>query len=96
MTSSISTSPQQSVEEPQKKAGDIELCLTGRKTYLAPLPLPTEAEPCCPYISDYNDIYLDFGGGEPNVFSYQVNLGGPFSCACFPRCQDSCRLSDFS
>ena len=82
MTSSISTSPQQSVEEPQKKAGDIELCLTGRKTYLAPLPLPTEAEPCCPYISDYNDIYLDFGGGEPNVFSYQVNLGGPFSCAC--------------
>ena len=82
MTSSISTSPQQSVEEPQKKAGDIELCLAGRQTYLAPLPLPTAADPCCPYISDYNDIYLDFGGGEPNVFSYQINLGGPFTVFC--------------
>ena len=82
MTTSKSISPQQPVEEPPKKAGDIELCVGGRQTYLAPLPLPTEADPCCPYISDYNDIYLDFGGGEPNVFSYQVNLGGPFSCAC--------------
>ncbi|MGP5481310.1 hypothetical protein ACTXNO_27270, partial [Pseudomonas helleri] len=49
------------------------------QTYLAPLPLPTEAEPCCPYISDYNDICLDFGGGQPNVYSYQIWLGGPFS-----------------
>lgn len=68
MTSSISTSPQQSVEEPQKKAGDIELCLAGRKTYLVPLPLPTAAEPCCPYISDYNDTYLDFGGESRMYF----------------------------
>ena len=49
---------------------------------MAPLPLPTEADPCCPYISEYNDLYLDFGGGEPNVFSYQINLGGPFTFLC--------------
>ena len=65
-----------------KQAGDIECFPSGRLTYLAPLPLPTGAQPYCPYISGYNDTYLDFGGGMPNVFSYQVNLGGPFSCAC--------------
>ena len=65
-----------------KKAGDIELFPGGGQTYLAPLPLPTEAEPCCPYISDYNDTYLDFGGGEPNVYSYQIWLGVPFTSAC--------------
>ena len=58
------------------RAGDIEPFLTGRKTYLAPLPLPTDAHPYCPYISDINDVYLDFGGGNPNVFSYQLWLGG--------------------
>ncbi len=75
-----------SIDEPQpvlKKAGDIEYFPSGRQTYLAPLPLPTEAEPCCPYISDYNDTYLDFGGGEPNVYSYQIWVGGPFSATCF-------------
>ena len=82
MNNSKSISPQQPVETSPKKSGDIELCLTGRQTYLAPLPLPTAADPCCPYISDYNDIYLDFGGGEPNVFSYQINLGGPFTVFC--------------
>ena len=74
-----------SIDEPQpvlKKAGDIEYFPSGRQTYLAPLPLPTEAEPCCPYISNYNDICLDFGGGEPSIFSYQITLGAPFSCAC--------------
>ncbi|NMZ55624.1 hypothetical protein HBN80_15410 [Pseudomonas lundensis] len=60
----------------------MEPFLTGRKTYLAPLPLPTDAHPYCPYISDINDVYLDFGGGNPNVFSYQLWLGGPFTCAC--------------
>ena len=64
------------------RAGDIENFLTGRTTYLAPLPLPTNAHPYCPYISDINDVYLDFGGGNPNVFSYQLWLGGPFTCAC--------------
>ena len=67
---------------PAKRAGDIEYFPAGQKTYLAPLPLPTGAQPYCPYISDYNDIYLDFGGGMPNVFSYQANLGIPFMCAC--------------
>ena len=64
------------------RAGDVEPFLTGRKTYLAPLPLPTDAHPYCPYISDINDVYLDFGGGKPNVFSYQLWLGGPFTGAC--------------
>ncbi|MBM1184572.1 hypothetical protein SAMN04490192_1445 [Pseudomonas lundensis] len=64
------------------RAGDIESFLTGGKTYLAPLPLPTDAHPYCPYISDINDVYLDFGGGKPNVFSYQLWLGGPFTGAC--------------
>ena len=64
------------------RAGDIESFLTGRTTYLAPLPLPTNAHPYCPYISDINDVYLDFGGGNPQVFSYQLWLGGPFTCAC--------------
>lgn len=82
MTKAQAVLPQQPVNRMQKKAGDIKYFSSGRQTYLAPLPLPTEAEPCCPYISDYNDIFLDFGGGEPNVFSYQVNLGGPFTCAC--------------
>ncbi|AOZ15144.1 hypothetical protein AA042_14860 [Pseudomonas lundensis] len=60
----------------------MEPFLTGRKTYLAPLPLPTDAHPYCPYISDINDVYLDFGGGNPQVFSYQMSLGAPFTCAC--------------
>ena len=64
------------------RAGDIEPFLTGRTTYLAPLPLPTDAHPYCPYISDINDVYLDFGGGNPQVFSYQMSLGAPFTCAC--------------
>ena len=65
-----------------KRAGDFEYFPSGRQIYLAPLPLPTSEHPCCPYISAYNDTFLDFGGGEPNVFSYQIWLGGPFTCAC--------------
>ena len=30
----------------------------------------------------YNDAFMDFGGGEPNVFSYQLWLGGPLTCSC--------------
>lgn len=77
MSSGIKPAP-----TPAKRAGDIEYFPAGQKTYLAPLPLPTGAQPYCPYISDYNDIYLDFGGGIPNVFSYQVNLGGPLAGTC--------------
>ena len=65
-----------------KRAGDVEYFPSGRQTYLAPLPLPTSEHPCCPYISGYNDTFLDFGGGQPNVFSYQLWLGGPFTCSC--------------
>ena len=82
MTKSKAVLPKAPINAAQKKAGDIELFPGGRQTYLAPLPLPTEAEPCCPYISDYNDTYLDFGGGEPNVYSYQIWLGVPFTSAC--------------
>jgi hypothetical protein len=63
------------------RAGDIEHFPSGYTTYLAPLPLPTEASPYSPYVSDLNDTYLDFGGGKPQVFSWQVTLGGPFTCA---------------
>ncbi len=82
MTKAKVVSTQQPISGAPKKAGDIEYFPSGRQTYLAPLPLPTEAEPCCPYISDYNDTYLDFGGGKPNVYSYQIWLGGPFSTTC--------------
>ncbi|MQT92734.1 hypothetical protein [Pseudomonas helleri] len=74
--------PKSSINGTQKVAGDLEQFSGGQQTYLAPLPLPTAAEPYCPYIGDYNDIYLDFGGGEPNVYSYQIWLGGPFSSSC--------------
>jgi hypothetical protein len=63
------------------RAGDVEPFPSGCTTYLAPLPLPTEASPYSPYVSDLNDTYLDFGGGKPQVFSWQVTLGGPFSGA---------------
>ena len=82
MTKAKAVLPQQPISESQKKAGDFELFPAGRQTYLAPLPLPTKVQPCCPYISDYNDICLDSGGGRPNVYSYQIWLGIPFSSAC--------------
>ncbi|MDY7067872.1 hypothetical protein PsexTeo8_43650 [Pseudomonas extremaustralis] len=63
------------------RAGDIESFASGYTTYLAPLPLPTEASPYSPYVSDLNDTYLDFGGGNPQVFSWQMILGGPFTAA---------------
>ncbi|WP_339456243.1 hypothetical protein [Pseudomonas sp. EA_65y_Pfl1_P120] len=63
------------------RAGDIEPFPSGYTTYLAPLPLPTEASPYSPYVSDLNDTYLDFGGGTPQVFAWQMTLGGPFTTA---------------
>ena len=63
------------------RAGDVEQFPSGYTTYLAPLPLPTEASPYSPYVSDLNDTYLDFGGGLPQVFSWQMTLGGPFTVA---------------
>ena len=82
MSESQETRPTAAAMKSLYRAGDIKKILTGTETYLAPLPLPTDAQPYCPYISDFNDVYLDFGGGKPNVFSYQLNLGGPFTFSC--------------
>ena len=82
MTKPLHVQAKEPAASSSKHSGDVEYFPSGCLTYLAPLPLPTGAQPHCPYISSYNDTYLDFGGGEPNVFSYQVSLGGPFSCAC--------------
>ncbi len=65
------------------RAGDIAHFPSGQTIYLAPLPLPTDALPHSPHVSDLNDTYLDFGGGKPQVFSWQVTLGGPFTAAIF-------------
>lgn len=62
-----------------RKAGDIEPFPTGRITYLAPLPLPTPMPPHGPHIGELNDVYMDFGLGWPQIFSWQVILGLPFS-----------------
>ncbi len=63
------------------RAGDVEQFPSGYTTYLAPLPLPTEASPYSEYVSDLNDTYLDFGGGTPQVFAWQMTLGIPFTTA---------------
>jgi hypothetical protein len=63
------------------RAGDVEPFPSGFTTYLAPLPLPTETSPHSPYVSALNDTYLDFGGGMPQVFAWQMTLGGPFTTA---------------
>ena len=65
--------------EPSRKAGDVEPFPSGRITYLAPLPLPTPLPPHGPHIGVLNEVYMDFGLGSPQVFSWQVILGGPFS-----------------
>ncbi|KAF2394573.1 hypothetical protein [Pseudomonas frederiksbergensis] len=74
-----------SVPKPQlehsRKAGDIEPFPSGRITYLAPLPLPTPIPPSGPHIGELNEVYMDFGVGSPEVFSWQVILGGPFTLA---------------
>jgi len=64
------------------KAGDVEPFPSGRITYLAPLPLPTPLPPHGPHIGELNEVYMDFGVGSPQIFSWQVILGGPFSGAC--------------
>ncbi|MFJ2714534.1 hypothetical protein ACIOZM_27290 [Pseudomonas sp. NPDC087346] len=65
--------------EQPRKAGDIEPFTGGKITYLAPLPLPTPMPPHGPHIGELNDVYMDFGLGSPQVFSWQVILGGPIS-----------------
>jgi len=68
----------QQLQQP-RKAGDIEAFPSGKTTYLAPLPLPTPMPPYGPHIGEMNDVYMDFGLGSPQVFSWQVILGGTFS-----------------
>ncbi|TPG87474.1 hypothetical protein EAH74_02615 [Pseudomonas mandelii] len=65
-----------------RKAGDVEPFPSGKITYLAPLPLPTPLPPNGPHIGELNEVYMDFGLGSPEVFSWQVILGGPFTLAC--------------
>ena len=65
--------------ERSRKAGDIEPFPSGKLTYLAPLPLPTQMQAYGPHISELDDVYMDFGLGSPQVFSWQVILGGTFS-----------------
>ncbi|MFJ7793011.1 hypothetical protein [Pseudomonas sp. NPDC096950] len=67
--------------EHSRKAGDIEPFPSGKITYLAPLPLPTPIPPSGPHIGELNEVYMDFGLGSPQVFSWQVILGLPFSGA---------------
>jgi hypothetical protein len=66
------------LEQP-RKAGDIEPFPSGKTTYLAPLPLPTSIPPYGPHIGELNDGYMDFGLGSPQVFMWQMTLGGPVS-----------------
>ncbi|MEB0048826.1 hypothetical protein QN373_26165, partial [Pseudomonas sp. Dout3] len=67
--------------EQSHKAGDIEPFPSGKITYLAPLPLPTPMPPSGPHIGELNEVYMDFGLGSPEVFSWQVILGGPLTLA---------------
>ncbi|UCP10933.1 hypothetical protein K5R88_04660 [Pseudomonas sp. MM213] len=64
-----------------RNAGDVEPFPSGRITYLAPLPLPTPMPPHGPHIGELNEVYMDFGLGSPQIFSWQAILGGPFSVA---------------
>jgi hypothetical protein len=65
--------------EQSRNAGDIETFPGGKITYLAPLPLPTPLLPHGPHIGELNDVCMDFGLGSPQIFSWQVILGLPFS-----------------
>src|SRR5690606_8597316 len=64
----------------QPKAGDTQPFPSGKITYLAPLPLPTQhpAQDYSHAVGELNDTYLDFGTGLPQVFGWQVLLGLPF------------------
>ena len=68
-----------SVLEQSRIAGAIEPFPSGKITYLAPLPLPTQLPPYGPHIGELNEVYMEFGLGSPSVFMWQMTLGGPFS-----------------
>ncbi|WP_181381822.1 hypothetical protein [Pseudomonas prosekii] len=79
MPNKADSAPQSAHVEQSRKAGDVEPFPSGRITYLAPLPLPTLIPPHGPHIGELNDVYMDFGLGWPEVFSWQVAVGMPFS-----------------
>ncbi|WP_025113328.1 hypothetical protein, partial [Pseudomonas sp. H1h] len=78
MPKSLDPVPAPHLEQP-RKAGDVEPFPSGKITYLAPLPLPTLLPPRGPHIGELNEVYMDFGLGSPQVFSWQIILGGPFT-----------------
>ncbi|WP_336353637.1 hypothetical protein [Pseudomonas atacamensis] len=57
-----------------RRAGDVEPFPSGKTTYLAPLPLPTPMPPYGPHIGELNDVYMDFGLGQPQAFMWQMTL----------------------
>ena len=69
--------PQPELSQPHR-AGDIQAIPGGRITYLAPLPLSTGQPPLdmSKAVSELNDTWLDFGGGWPNVFGWQMITAG--------------------
>ncbi|PKH84840.1 hypothetical protein CXF97_00145 [Pseudomonas sp. Choline-02u-1] len=72
--------------EQARKAGSIEPFSSGKITYLAPLPLPTSIPPYGPHIGELSQVYMDLGTGSPQIFSWQMTLGGPFSLAFWFVC----------
>ncbi|MDI5932715.1 hypothetical protein QLQ84_02850, partial [Halomonas sp. LN1S58] len=69
--------PQPELSQPHR-AGDTQAIPGGRITYLAPLPLSTGQPPLdmSKAVSELNDTWLDFGGGWPNVFGWQIITSG--------------------
>ncbi|MDR9752759.1 hypothetical protein RG836_14990 [Pseudomonas sp. SZMC_28357] len=82
MPNNLEHSLPESFLKKRRNTGDIESFPSGKTTYLAPLPLPTLLPPNAPHIGEMNDVHMDFGVGSPQVFSWQVVLGGPF-CGAF-------------
>ncbi|MDR9752760.1 hypothetical protein RG836_14995 [Pseudomonas sp. SZMC_28357] len=72
--------PAPDLEQP-RTAGDVEPFPSGKITYLAPLPLPTPLPPHAPHIGEMNAVFMDFGVGPPQIFMWQMTLGGPFNVA---------------
>ncbi|MGP7735805.1 hypothetical protein ACTZQ0_16090, partial [Oceanimonas smirnovii] len=77
MTDKSTTQSAPELSQPHQ-AGDCTTFVGGRVNYLAPMPLPT-GQPAQDYahaVGEINDTYLTFGVGLPQVFSWQLNIGG--------------------
>lgn len=73
------------------RAGQSDKFPSGTVTYLSPLPLPTGLPPVdhSHIVADVRDEYMELGAYSPNVFSWQVTIGGPvamliLTCVVFP------------